>query len=436
MIAVLKKLADQIDLGDVQALIAENVPESAQIEFKESLPAKGSGDPDPWMQGNGRIGDRARNAILEEVVAFANAYGGALVLGIAENGAKPPVAVDVAPLPRCADLAERFRLMFRDCVEPQLPMLDIVPIPTNDDQGLIVFRTDRSRLGPHRVAPKLTCPIRRADRCEHLSMREIQDMILNLARNTERLERRLRKRSRKFADDFKRLETPDDAFGFRMTAVPVGNEIRLESVYANGNLIDEFRLPRVEVQRQSDSGNSQLRTIENPYQIHFHDWRPMLGAARAEQSRGPNRRVVRYSYAEIHADGMLELGFVWQHVFRNPYDSERLREVRLDSELPISTLGQLFVWADHVRLRASSPGAEYAIQPQFRVTADSVDVGGNDDRVPVGSIERKDTAFPLYPLAATGEIEKIVSRFERDFWHYFGKDPGWRSRKPLVITQA
>ena len=38
MTAVLTKPADLIDLGDIQALVTENVPESAQIEFKESLP--------------------------------------------------------------------------------------------------------------------------------------------------------------------------------------------------------------------------------------------------------------------------------------------------------------------------------------------------------------------------------------------------------------
>ena len=172
------------------------------------MPAKGSGDPDPWMQGDGRIGDRARNEILEEVVAFANAYGGALVLGIAEDGAKPPVAASITPLPRCADLTERLRLVFRNCVEPQLPTIEIIPVPTDGDKGVIVFRTGRSRLGPHRVTPTLMCPIRRADRCDPLSMREIQDMTLNLARGTERLERRLRERSRKFGGGIQASRIP------------------------------------------------------------------------------------------------------------------------------------------------------------------------------------------------------------------------------------
>ena len=434
MTAVLTKPADRIGPGDIQSLIVENVPESAQIEFKESLPA-GKGKTDAWLNGGGKIGGHARDRILEEVAAFANAYGGALVLGIAENRAKPPVAANMVPLPRCTDLAERFRLVFRDCVEPQLPTLDIVPVPTDGDKGVIVFRTGRSRLGPHRVTPTLVCPVRRADRCEALSMREIQDMTLNLARGTERLERRLRERSRKFEEEFKRLESPDDAFGFRITAIPVGGEIRFGSVFTGGNLIEELRPPEVEIERGLDNRDSRLRTIRSLHGMHFHDWRPMLRAARVQESHNWGQKAVRFAYAEFHADGLLEWGFVSNRLFRDSPTSENPVETNFDSETPVSTLARLLVWADSVRQRAAAPGAEYAVQPQFKVTADSVNVGGNDDRIAVGTIKRNDTDFPLYPLEASGEIDKTVSRFERDFWNYFGQDSGWRSREPLVIAQ-
>ena len=395
MTAVLTKPADRIGPDDIQALIAENVPESAQIEFKESLPA-GKGKADAWLTGGSGIGDYARNRILEEVVAFANAYGGALVLGVAENSAKPPAAAAVTPLPRCADLADRFRLVFRECVEPQLPALDIVPVPTNDGEGAIVFRTGRSRYGPHRVTPTRVCPVRRSDRCDPLSMREIQDMTLNLARGTELLERRLRERSRKFEEEFKRLETPDDAFGFRMTAVPVGDEIRFGSVYSGGNLIEELRPPEVEIWRGLNNRESRLNTIRSLHAMHFHNWQPMLRAARLEGSHKwdwKTARVASTAYAEIHADGLLEWGFLSSHYFRPPHNLENPVEMSFDSETPVSTLAGLLMWADRVRQQALAPGAEYAIQPQFRVAANCVKVGGGDNRFIAGSIERNDTDF-------------------------------------------
>ena len=383
MTAVLTKPASRIGPADIQSLIVETVPESAQIEFKEGLPA-GKGRTDAWLNGGGKIGSHARDRILEEVTAFANAHGGALVLGIAEDGAKPPVAANVVPLPRCTDLAERFSLAFRDCVEPQLPTLDILPVPTDGDRGVIVFRTGRSGLGPHRVTTTLVCPVRRADRCEPLSMREIQEMTLNLARGTERLERRLRERSRKFEEEFKRLVTPDDAFGFRMTAVPVAAEIRFGSVYKGGNLIEELRPPEVQIKRGFNNRDSQLRTIRSLHGMHFHDWRPMLRAARVQESHDWNRRVTRYAYAELHADGLLEWGFLSTRLVG--VFPEDPAETHFDSETPVATLARLLVWADSVRQRAAAPGAEYAVQPQFKVTAENVNDGGNDDRIVVGTI--------------------------------------------------
>ena len=162
----------------------------------------------------------------------------------------------------------------------------------------------------------------------------------------------------------------------------------------------------------------------------------MLRAARVEENHNLNGRVKRYAYAEIHADGLLEWGFLSNRLIRGFDTNDNAVEMNLDSETPVSTLVGLLVWADSVRQQASAPGAEYVVQPQFRVTADSVNVGGNDYRIVVGSIKQNDTNFPLYPLQASGEIEKTISRFERDFWNYFGKDPGSRTREPLVIADA
>ena len=164
MIEILSKPVDRIGRGDIESLIALKVSESAQIEFKAGLSTKAH-SADPWISGDGKIGNRARDALLEEVTAFANAFGGALILGLRESDAKPPVADEIAPVKRCVDLSERLKLMFRDCVDPPLPMIEIVGVPFRDDCGVIVIRVGRSRLAPHRVKTTLTCPIRRQDRC-------------------------------------------------------------------------------------------------------------------------------------------------------------------------------------------------------------------------------------------------------------------------------
>ena len=91
MIELLSKPADQIGIPDIELLIASEVPEGEQVEFKESLSTEGD-TADPWMDGKNKIGNQAKDALLKEVVGFANAYGGAVLLGIGESEANPPVA--------------------------------------------------------------------------------------------------------------------------------------------------------------------------------------------------------------------------------------------------------------------------------------------------------------------------------------------------------
>ena len=150
MIGVLSKPADQIDISDIKSLIDSEVPEGEQIEFKENLSTKGGSD-DPWNTGKNKIGEQAKDALLKEVVGFANAQGGAVLLGIGESEAKPPVAAKILPVQRCADLAESLKLVFRDRVEPQLPRIDIFAVRTRGERGVVIFRVGRSRLAPHRA---------------------------------------------------------------------------------------------------------------------------------------------------------------------------------------------------------------------------------------------------------------------------------------------
>ena len=206
MIDILTKPADQLGINDLQALIDSSVQEDERIDFKRDLSAETGQD--PWYDGR-KLGKKAKIAILEGSVAFANAFGGALILGIDEKESQngPGAANKISPIPRCENLASSLELIFRDCVEPHIPGLEIIPIKTQDedDAGVVVIRVGRSRLAPHRVIPSLVCPIRRSDRCEKMTMREIQDLVLNLARGTEKLDTLLTEQSERFEEEFRGL---------------------------------------------------------------------------------------------------------------------------------------------------------------------------------------------------------------------------------------
>lgn len=421
MIEVLSKPADQINLDDINALIASKVPEGEQIEFKENLPARGQ-TPDPWENGGGQIGDRAKDKILEEVVAFANAHGGALVLGIKESDTKPPVATKISPIPRCRELAERLKLVFRDCVEPQLSRLELLPVPTEGESGVIIIRVGRSRLAPHRVTKTLVCPVRRSDRCEEMTMREIQDMTLNVSRGLEGLERRLLERSKRFEKEFDCLKTPKDAFGIRLTATPVGEEIRLDRVFWNGSLTEEFRKPQILVFRKHENGGTdQLSGLEHIHGLSPSIWRPKLRAARAEGTLQPIDSLTRRSYQELHCDGLIELGFV---SVRNDYDTvgDKPLPYTLHNELPVVIFANLVVWVNHVRKQALAPTAEYALEVEIRVLGGNVPVKREQWYDPLGTLQPGSIKFPRYSLDDPDEIPSLLALFERDFWNSLDKD--------------
>ena len=407
MIEVLTKPADQIGIDDIKALFASVVPEGEQIEFKGSLPAKGQ-TPDPWENGGDHIGDRAKDKILEEVVAFANAHGGALLLGIKESDTKPPVATKISPIPRCADLAERLKLVFRDCVEPQLPRLEVFAIPTDGQSGVIIIRVGRSRLAPHRVTRTLVCPIRRSDRCEEMTMREIQDMTLNVSRGLERLERRLLERSERFQQEFDCLETPEDAFGIRLTATPVGEEIQIDRVFHQGSIINEFSIQWRTVSRQR---NFNRHTLVSPFNTPFSDWRPILRGTRAEHYSDRSKHSYNY-YRELHCDGLVELGIV--------LCSAEFRSKPLFSpDWLVVMFANVAVWANHVRKQADAPTMEYALEVEIRVAGDAV--LPHEELFPT-DITLPNVIFPRYPLNDPDEIPRLLTSFELDCWNSFHKD--------------
>ena len=422
MFNVISKSADQIGMNDIEALIASQVPEGEHIEFKESL-SEGGKSPDPWIEGKDRIGDRARNKVLEEAVAFANAHGGALLIGIRESTTKPPVATEIKPLLRCAELAERLGLMFRDCVEPQIPRLEVFGVPTEGESGVVVIRVGRSRLAPHRVTPTRVCPVRRADRCESMTMREIQDMTLNVSRGMERFERRLADRSERFQRELDRLKTPDDSYGLRFTALPVGEEVQFDRVFHQRKIIDELYTPWRTVIWKKGNDSRQLEGLPEFPPLY---WRPILRGARAD-IRPLSSGYSYVAYQELHCDGLVELGFA------------ACNQVSpLNPDLPLVMFANTVVWANHIRSQSSAPMAEYGLEVEIHVTGNSVRVGkyndstframtaraaaqGDDREVDNYFPKISNVKFPKYPLDSEETPAKLLSIFKQDFGDWLGE---------------
>lgn len=419
------KPADQIGPNDIQSLIDLEVPEGQHIEFKETLPAE-EGSVDPWIRTNGKkgMGKYARDCLLEEVVAFANAYGGVLILGIEESSSEPPVATNLKPLPNCADLVGRLRQAFRDCVEPQIPRIEIFAVATNDDEGVVFIRVGKSQIAPHRVSPTRSCKMRRADRSEEMSMREIQDMTLNMSRGLERLGRQFADRENRFEQEFKHLLKPDKAFGVRVTGIPMGEEIRLDRVYRPSKIIDELEEEWRGIHLTRNGGEPSELEVYPDLSTIF--WRPLLRAVRGDSSHffvnkghignlpAPNYN----SYREVHCNGLVELAFVASKSFGEPYDEY------LPPNVPIALIANLIVQAVRIREFAGTPTAEYAIEVQILAKGTTITVNrpGPQYGRQLGFYDSGSVSFPRYPLGDSHEALYLLNLFQRDLYNSLGID--------------
>src|SRR5262245_58097083 len=87
--SILRKPLIEITEQDLEDLAQGGARETEELEFKGALPVQAhKGQPqtaDRWIEKGDRIGDYARDEILAEMIAFANAEGGTLVLGLHET---------------------------------------------------------------------------------------------------------------------------------------------------------------------------------------------------------------------------------------------------------------------------------------------------------------------------------------------------------------
>ena len=110
----------------------------------------------------------------------------------------------------------------RACIDPVLPGLQIRGIEVGGaaGEGVLLFRTGPSPAGPHRVANDGHAYIRRGASSVKMTMREIQDLTIDLLRGADRLESVFRQRQAAFKESLEFVNTEHGAC--RITAVPMG----------------------------------------------------------------------------------------------------------------------------------------------------------------------------------------------------------------------
>ena len=351
-------------------------------------------------------------------------------LGIEESSGKPAVAQRVLPIADCELLAERLKLVFRNCVDPQLSVLEVKAVRTAESSRR---RCDShtaiaigARTAPH---PAIVAPSGVGDRCEGLTMREIQDMTLNVARGMQRLDETMTARRKEFERQCEQLDSPSGAFGFRITAVPAGQDLRIDSVVRNGTIDDRFAPPALQVARVTSSNEPNghpLFGVESDYEMTRDSWVPRLRAVCAETFDYSQAGAIdRRGRLEVHCDGVIESAFLSRIEIQGPGDLAAPMPM-VDTVL-VAELAKACLWADQIRSVAGALGAEYAVEVEIRVTRGSVlmQPSTGSGSIFQGISLRVPSPGILFPRSSLGQAEEtgaLCEILERDLWNALGKD--------------
>jgi hypothetical protein len=404
----------QIARKHLDELCADRVAESALLELKEDLPAKTGRN--LWHTG-GSFGDYARNEIAAEIVAFANTFGGTVVIGIKETSDKPSRADAINLLPRVHDLDRSLRQAIQDVIDPPLPLLESIGVDCDGTGGgVVIIRVPSSRRKPHRLSPNREVYVRRMDESVRISMREIQELTiqsLNEGRRIDDLIANRREEFRQRLSSWLRGVQSASGAGLHFIAAPTST-MDLGRVAGRPGLI-------------AFPGGFKLRTPIGSYNLAWPfypntSWTPKLRSIASEYS---SNTPVRCEYA-ITTGAVCELGF-----FVNCEQDAR----GLFAGWLSAALGVMLIWIDQIRTHAQIPSAEFVLAPQIVCyspvrLADFNEEGfqSSAPRLPSGVSE-----FPLMSIGSKDEFPSHLQRFNEDVWNLAGRDVQARQQEFIFI---
>lgn len=417
MPAIPKPLSE-VTTEDLSRLVADGWAEDELLEFKESLPTKGT-TPDRWLVDQSEVGTIAKRDVLAEVVGMANSYGGDVVLGLTEGEGLPHRAAALSPLPRCIDLARRFEMFARDHIRPEIPLLAIRGVPIAEDAGVVIIRVPHSASAPHRLEIAGTikeCYKRTKDRTEVMSMREIQDLTLSAARGADLLNRRLedlRNRHREFCQLQQLITAGSSAIAYTVRAAPLVSQGLMTRVHGVSEIAPDGVDPYVVF------ANGQEYQCIDPTRGAL--WRPMLRGTRNSVDAGLNWNLI-----EISTDGAY-----LRSVLHKTGDEQR-RGMFVGW-----LLAAIIISCDSVgrfRRYAGAESVEYALEVELTAIAEPhviMRLGAQTFRSfgdPV--LLAGELKLPRYSLGPPEERMELLNLVYEDFWASFGLD----SHKDKIVA--
>ena len=415
--SVLRKSLDAITIADLDELITSQVTASNELEFKGTLSARADnaepGEQSGWTEGGDRISDDARDEILSEMVAFANAEGGALILGLHGTEDDPRRAERLVPLPKCEDLARLLLEAAEAVVEPRLVDLRARALPaTQDGAGYVVLRVGKTPLGPHRLTTTKEFYVRRDNRASKMEADELSDLMIDLARTADRLEKAFQER-RAFAQSLfydlpqRQSDTEMARLLVRCTALPTAAAVSER-----------------EVSRKDAwwcGGEFTMMAGERPYECRYPAREfasfPLIGL-KSLSKIDENGRLRRL----LTGDGLVEFAFSIE-----PVEREQEYQPRINVTWAVATF--VGVLAQVQLLRSWMVWDAVAYGMEFEIWSDGpLQLRWDDDSPSYGGPVTIDQATPLrlgdYRVGRPEEFDELLTRFVADLHNAWGIEFG------------
>ncbi len=387
---------DAITLGDVQWLVQTQVPESTDLEYKRELAGE-KGAPDPWQSGTDKIGRTAITSIVKELVAFANAGGGYLVLGVAESQDKPARAAAIAPVRAADELAERLKRICRDNIEPPIFGLDVRALADQESEaGVVILKIAESPYGPHRSRCDKECYVRKNEDSVPMTMDEIHRRVIEMGRRLDRIDAWFTQQ---------RLQGVDAGWAIRAVARPMGPFL-LPGVHKERNAHPVIRPIKV----HSNKGAGWLTNMW----ASALNWRPVVRGTKCADDHG-NSSVTTL---EVYEDGSIVFDWRWPRKLEE-------REKGLCMDWFAATFGNLLLSIERLRLVANNP-VEFGVEVSVAVHGEALTRKPYWDnwhgamstgRFPVGA-----STLGRYPVGASSTFAEITKLFETDVCHLAGAE--------------
>ncbi|KQY15722.1 hypothetical protein ASD28_22925 [Massilia sp. Root133] len=133
---MIPKPIEQVTRDDIIRLIDNGVSEGRTIEYKREVPGASDGD---------------KVKFLKAVSGMANTDGGDLIYGIdAKDGI--PLAAPGFSMSQADQVKLRMEGILQTSVEPRVPSVVLHTVPMDAESCVLVVRTRRSWLAPHRIS--------------------------------------------------------------------------------------------------------------------------------------------------------------------------------------------------------------------------------------------------------------------------------------------